>query len=75
MDLKRVFSSHVAGVGYDPLSKELHIEFQGSNGKPGKTAVYMDVPSDVAQMVVDAPSVGTALGQFVKGKFAFGYLP
>ncbi len=68
LKMKKVFSSHIDAVGYDPDSKELHVRFQ-----KGKTAVYMDVPADTAQMVVDAPSVGTALHQFVKGKFAHGY--
>jgi hypothetical protein len=70
MAMKRVFSSHINAVGYDSSSKELAVEFQN-----GKTAVYSDVPEDIAKMVVDAPSVGTALTQFVKGKFAFGYKP
>lgn len=69
MQMKRVFSSHINGVGYDIDSKELAVEF-----KDGRTAVYMDVPSDVAQMVVDAPSVGSALHRFIKGRFAFGYV-
>lgn len=68
MEMRRVFSSHVSSIGYDPASKELHVEF-----KNGKTAVYMDVPSDVAKMVTDAPSVGTALHQFIKDKYAHGY--
>lgn len=68
MELKKVFSSHIVGVGYDPATRELHIAF-----KNGKTAVYMDVPPDVAHMVTDAPSVGTALQQYVKDKYAFGY--
>lgn len=75
MEMKTVFSSTVARLGYDPTSKELHVEFRGKNGKAGKTAVYIDVPSDVAALVVDAPSVGTALHQFIKGKYAHGYQP
>ncbi len=73
MDLRRVFSSHINGVGYDPVSKELHVAFAGKDGKPGKTAVYMDVPADVAQQVTDAPSIGTALHSLIKGRFAHGY--
>lgn len=68
MELRQVFSSHVAALGYDPNTLELWVKF-----RTGKTAVYMGVPSDVAKLVVDAPSVGTALNSFVKGKFAFGY--
>lgn len=70
MEMKSVFSSHVSKVGYDAGSKELEIEF-----KNGKTAVYQDVPSDVANLVVNAPSVGSAIHTFLKGRFAFGYKP
>ena len=68
MNMKRVFSSQADEVGYDAETKELHVKF-----KNGKTAVYMDVPADVGVAVVDAPSIGTALHQLVKGKFAYGY--
>lgn len=70
MEMRRVFSSHIDAVGYDPDSKELHVEFKNK-----KIGVYMDVPPDVARMVTDAPSIGTALSQFVKDKYAFGYKP
>lgn len=68
MDMKRVYSSHINSIGYDPATKELHVEFDNK-----KIGVYMDVPPDVAVLVTDAPSVGTALHAYVKGKFAFGY--
>lgn len=73
MQMKRVFSSHIDAVGYDPNSKELHVQFRGKGGKAGETAVYIEVPADAAAMVVDAPSVGTALHAHVRGKFAHGY--
>lgn len=68
MEMKRVFSSHINSVGYNPDSQELYVEFSN-----GKTGVYFGVKSDVAQLVVDAPSVGSALHRFIKGKYAFGY--
>ncbi len=68
MELRQVYSSHVSALGYDSSSKELEVKFTN-----GKTAVYQDVPADVAKLVTDAPSVGSALSQFIKGKFAFGY--
>jgi hypothetical protein len=74
-DMRRVFSSHIDAVGYDPNSQELHVTFQGKKGQPGKTAIYFGVPADVARMVTEAPSIGTALHQFVKDKFAHGYKP
>ena len=75
MEMKRVFSSHIDSVGYDPDTRELHVQYQGKKDKPGKTAVFMDVPQDVAKLVVDAPSVGTAVHQFLKDKYAHGYQP
>lgn len=68
MEMKRVFSSHINAVGYNPESLELFVDF-----KNGKTGVYFDVKPDVAQLVVDAPSVGSALHRFIKGKYSFGY--
>lgn len=73
LKMKRVYSSHIDEVGYDPDTKELHVTFQGKEGKAAKTAVYMDVPADIAQQVVDAPSVGTALHNLIKGNFAHEY--
>lgn len=65
-DMKPVFSSHIASVGY--ADGELHVVF-----KNGKSGVYSGVPPDIGESVVNAPSVGTALHQSVKGRFAFSY--
>lgn len=73
MQMKSVFSSHIAKVGYDEASQELHVEFQQKGQKAAQTAVYSGVPPDVAKMVVDAPSVGSALHELIKGKYAHGY--
>lgn len=73
MQMKRVFSSHIDAVGYDPESGELHVQFQGRKSGAGKIAVYSDVPPDVGNMVVNSPSVGSALHDFVRGKYAHGY--
>lgn len=68
MDMKSVFSSHISKVGYDPESKQLAVEFQ-----TGKTAIYVDVPGDVAQSFLDSPSLGTALNTMIRDRYAFGY--
>ena len=39
--------------------------------KHGKTYVYQDVPLDVFNQVVDAPSVGKAFHQLVKDTYQF----
>lgn len=67
MQMKAVFSSHIKAVGYD--SGNLQVEFNN-----GTTAVYQDVPDDVANNVMNAPSVGSALNNLVKGRYAFGYV-
>lgn len=66
--MRRVFSSHIDQIGYDAVSQELIVKFQN-----GKTAVYMGVPFEVAQDVLSAPSIGTALNQLVKGRYSYGY--
>jgi hypothetical protein len=68
MGVKKVFSSHIEQVGYEPATQSLTVIF-----KNGKTATYTGVPPDVASNVVDAPSVGSALHQFVRGKYDHSY--
>lgn len=67
MQMKKVYSSHVEALGYDPDTQELEIQF-----KKGKAYVYMGVPADVANLVVDAPSVGTAIKAYITGRYAHG---
>lgn len=65
-EMKNVFSSHIASIGY--ADGELHVVF-----KDGRSGIYSGVPSDVGQSVVDAPSVGSALHQTVRNKYQFSY--
>jgi hypothetical protein len=69
IELRSVYSSHVSEIGYDPDLKALHVVY-----KSGKRAVYRDVPEDVADSVLTAPSIGEALRESVRGVFSFGYL-
>lgn len=55
-----VESSIVDQVGHDPDTNLLRVRFHS-----GKTYDYADVPADIADAVIDAPSVGTTLGQLV----------
>ena len=64
MDMQPVSSSNLEAVGYDPATKELHVRF-----KSGSTAQYFDVPEDVHQQLVSAPSVGKHYHQHIKGRF------
>ena len=66
---QNVFSSHIDTVGYDDAIKELHVVFS-----KGKTAVYSGVPAVLAASVMNAPSVGQALNENIKGNFPHRYL-
>lgn len=68
--MRNVFSSHVDQIGYDEGSGELHVTFS----RTGKTAVYQGVSPKVARDVLEAPSIGEALWNSVRGKYSFGYL-
>lgn len=67
--MKSVFSSHVSTIGYDPESRELHVQY-----RDGKRAAYVDVPPETAHNVMNAPSIGNALHAHVRGKFTHRYL-
>lgn len=67
--MRRVFSSHVDQIGYDEETGELHVSFS-----KGQTAVYQGVPPKVARSVMEAPSIGQALHNSIRGQFSFGYL-
>lgn len=69
VELKKVISSHVDGVGYDADKRELHVSYRG------RRAVYKDVPPDVAETVQDSPSIGQALHLWVRGNYDFEYRP
>ena len=64
--MKPVFSSHIASIGYG--DGELHVTY-----KNGKTSIYSGVPTDVANGVLGAPSIGTAIHATVRGKYDHRY--
>lgn len=68
-DMKQVYSSHIEAIGYDPDTAELHVQF-----KAGKKAAYADVPADIAQQVMNATSIGSALNLLVKNVYEFSYI-
>lgn len=69
-EMRTVFSSHVAAIGHDSTTGELHITFS----KTGRTVVYAGVPAAVAAQVMAAPSIGEALHRLVRGRFEHRYL-
>ena len=66
---KRVFSSHIEQVHYDPETQVLKVEYSTN----GKVSVYSSVPPNVAEGVFNAVSVGNELHATVKGKFPHSY--
>lgn len=74
--MRRVFSSHVERVGYDPDTQELHVHFRGSRNTPDRLVVYRDVPPHKGNAVLNAPSIGTALHFNIRGgNHAFTTMP
>ena len=64
MERTKVKSSHIAGVGYDPGSRELHIEFHN-----GEVYSYKGVPAHYHRALSDAKSAGSSFHKFIKPFF------
>jgi hypothetical protein len=62
-----VVSSQIAAVGYDKDSQKLRVEFL----KNGSLYQYDDVPEEVFNNLVAAPSVGGYFGTAVKGVYSY----
>jgi hypothetical protein len=67
MEMREVYSSHVDSIGFE--DGELTVTWSS-----GKTSVYSGVPESVANSVMDAPSIGSALRSDVKGKYSHRYV-
>lgn len=65
---RQVYSSNVAEVGYDDHTKELLITWM-----KGKRSIYSGVPEELAEQLVNAPSVGSMLNTEVKPFYAHRY--
>jgi hypothetical protein len=62
IDLEPVDSSNVSGVGYDPDSQTLHVEFKG-----GSRYEYAGVPPETHAELMKADSIGRHLHGRIKG--------
>lgn len=60
---RSVFSSYIQNIGYDPETRVLSVGY-----KSGGETHYQDVSSDTAAAVMSAPSIGSALHEYVRGK-------
>jgi hypothetical protein len=61
-NMQPVTSSQIASVGYNPDTRKLRVEF---NHK-GSLYEYDDIPQEIFDQLVSAPSVGSYFGAAVK---------
>ena len=72
MEMRRVNSSHVWQIGYDPDTRTMAVRYIPSVKHPaGRLVEYLDVDPQTWTRINSAPSVGSALHSFVKGVFEF----
>ena len=65
-DMTFVDSSNVEAIGYDDNSQELHVQFLS-----GGCYIYFDVPRDVFDYLLNAPSKGSFLNREIKGVYSY----
>jgi len=65
MTRARLMSSMMTSAGYNPTSRVLEIEFA-----TGAVYQYVDVPLDVFEEMLDAPSQGQFFHSRIRGAFA-----
>ena len=66
MIMQNVNSSNIASIGYDRETMRLAIRF-----RTGNLYVYMNVPPEVFDAHMRAPSKGTYHSQFIKNVYPF----
>ena len=66
-DMKPVFSSHVAAMGYDDGT--LYVQWT-----TGRVSAYEGVPEDLADKVTKSWSIGDALRTDIKGQYGHRYV-
>ncbi|MES1245010.1 MAG: KTSC domain-containing protein [Acidobacteriota bacterium] len=64
MRRKPVSSSSVSSVGYDPETRTLELEFHS-----GSVYDYEEVPPEVFQALLEAPSVGRFFANEIRGQY------
>ena len=67
MQMREVYSTRVAKIGYE--DGKLAVQW----AKGGKTSVYNGVPEHLANEVMNAPSVGSALKLSIEGVYPHTY--
>ncbi len=65
-----VDSSIISHFDHDPISNTLTLRFHPTKKNPeGAVYTYENVPIDVAQDLINAPSVGSHFSPFIKGNY------
>lgn len=67
--MRQVYSSSVSEIGYDDAKHDLIVIW----ARGGKRSVYENVPEDLADQVMNAPSVGQALREQIQGHYEHRY--
>lgn len=63
-----VQSSNVAAMGYDPETRELHVQWHS-----GKVSVYGGVAPGTAEAAMSAPSIGGYVSRVIRGQHEHRY--
>ena len=66
MELRKVSSSNLAAVGYNEEDQSLVIQF-----KNGMFYEFKEVPIEVYNMMLRAPSIGKYFNAVIRNKFAY----
>ena len=66
MERITVASSNVRSIGYDACSLTLEVEF-----KSGSIYQYIGVPQSEYESLMNAPSIGKYLNNYIKGHYRF----
>ncbi len=61
---KRIASSNILSIGYDPTSSTLEIEFHS-----GAIYQYVNVPESIYTALMSAPSHGSYFNRHIKDKY------
>ena len=65
-DMIPVDSTNIEAIGYDATRRELYIRFLGN-----RTYVYSDIPAELHDELMRAPSKGSFLNRAVKNTYAY----
>ena len=66
MELQKVKSTNIAGIGYDKASRTLRVLFL-----EGSAYDYFNVPASLYRSLMESESKGSFFQQYVVGKFKY----